>query len=256
MDKDGWSNNYKEKMCKFIQLVVKNNYLRFRDELFHQQRGTVMRSPMASTYVILALGYTEIHIPDKWKNNISEYESISRLKLTLEVKQGGYYNCDFLDVIIRKNKKGNSLQTRIEKRALQLCTHTTFNDNAIQKLMIIRNESLRICKITSDHSLKDIHLDKLTSDFKKRGYPHKILKNKLVRSKCHDQAAKKSQNTKTGTIHSNQAFEVYSLWKPNHNYRPNISKELATGLKRLKNRNNLVIKKADKGGKVVVWSET
>ncbi|KAI0987733.1 hypothetical protein GJ496_009935 [Pomphorhynchus laevis] len=78
---------------------------------------------------------------------------------------------------------------------------------------------------------------------------------KMLANKCYQNV--EDENLKVSCINSLgcEMFKKFEHIPPNFQSKPNISIELKTALKELKNNQNIVIKKADKSKQPVIWAK-
>ena len=197
-----------------IELILKNNYFCFRDEVFLQISGTAMGTKMAPTYAILVVGFLEekmyTRIKEIYSENISNniicgwiryiddcwivwkesYGDINILKRILQslhpsiqfTMETSDNRLNFLDVNIYKD--GDKLETDIYHKASDSRSYVPFTSAHPKHILnnIPYTLAKRIHLIVSNPDRRDIQLNELKHTLMKLKYPETLIDNAFLRA--------------------------------------------------------------------------
>jgi hypothetical protein len=209
---DRFSNQF---ILSSVDLILKNNYFRFEDDIYLQISGTAMGTKMAPTYAILVMAFLEekmytiikqIYNNDDISNQIikswiryiddcfilwkESYGDISNLKQILEslhpsisfTMEADDKELHFLDVKIYI--ENNKLETDIFHKITDSRSYVPFTSAHPKHVLLNIPYTLakRIYMIVSNSHRKQIRLDELKRILLKLQYPHTLIENSFIRA--------------------------------------------------------------------------
>lgn len=191
---------------EILSIVLKNNYFRYREHVFHQLQGTAMGTPVAPTYANIFMYMLERSIVQQYRAHgtllyygrylddilmmITDKSTVSsiqhelnnlhpRIKLNFEVSK---YKAEFLDLVIFKGERflsSNVFDLRVHQKSLNLYLYLPFTSAhpIHQKKGMIKTEMIRYIRNSS--SIK-YYIDIKRQFFHRlrvRGYPAFFLRS-------------------------------------------------------------------------------
>ena len=248
-----WIENYptylidtrftKEFIIEGLLLVLKNNYFKFDNKIFHQLIGTTVGSNVSVIYAILFIAYLELqlysnvrdiyprdyaeYIIPAWKRYIDDcfiicnnryefqpfYLMISNLDQTIKfTKEDNTKELPFLDITVIKNHD-NSITTDIFYKKTNSHRYLDFRSchRHHTKVNVPYNSAQRMCKIVSDNTKREYRLQELKGFLLSCYYPQKLI----------DHAIRNAKERNNSTIlnlpeHAQDIIPLVITHNPNH----------------------------------------
>ncbi len=197
-----------------IKIILENNVFHFDGQYYQQMKGTAMGTKLGPTYATLVMGYLELKLYEKMKEDYGESVADKFIQLwkrflddcfiiwntrdcSLEdlltrlnslhsslifTMNASREKLPFLDVLVMKNRC--KISTDIYHKPTDSKNYLLYSSHHPRhtKINLPYNLALRIVTIVSENSLKRQRLLQLESDLLKRQYPLAVIKKGIEKA--------------------------------------------------------------------------
>ena len=233
-------------ILKGIKLILENNVFMFSDQYYTQTKGTAMGTKIGPTYATLVMGYLEVKLYDKikeekgteiveqfiqaWKRFLDDcfctwdpyhgtVEYLTNIlnglhpdiKFTVNASQK---QLSFLDVLVIITN-GTKVSTDIYSKPTDTKNYLLYSSCHPRhvKIGVPTTLATRLKTIISDEKVLKIRYHELKQDLKKRGYPIKVIDHGIRIADAKNREC--LLNPLKGTNSANQSLPVVTTYDPN-----------------------------------------